>query len=101
MCQEVCERGSQALKIARAFLGRGQGLLDIAFGHLSLGRAHVGLTLTTGTSLDLVVLGGPHFSLAEFQTLAPLLRGKRRQKRREKSGRPHSSSTPASIALFF
>jgi predicted aconitase len=31
-----------------------------------------------GAPLDMVVLGSPHFSLAEFKRLAPLLEGKRR-----------------------
>ena len=33
------------------------------------------LTTTPGTELDMVVLGSPHFSLAEFQSLAPMLKG--------------------------
>ena len=37
-----------------------------------------GLTTAAGTKLDMVVLGSPHFSLAEFQQLAPLVDGKRR-----------------------
>jgi hypothetical protein len=36
------------------------------------------LTTAVGEKLDLVVLGSPHFSYAEFQKLAPLLRGQRR-----------------------
>jgi predicted aconitase len=36
------------------------------------------LTTSIGTKLDMVVLGSPHFSLAEFRQLAPLLEGKRR-----------------------
>jgi predicted aconitase len=36
------------------------------------------LTTAAGTKLDMVVLGSPHFSLAEFRQLAPLLQGKRR-----------------------
>jgi predicted aconitase len=35
------------------------------------------LTTANGDRLDMVVLGGPHFSLAEFKQLAPLLQGKR------------------------
>jgi predicted aconitase len=35
------------------------------------------LTTHAGTDLDLVVLGSPHFSLAEFRALAPLLAGQR------------------------
>ena len=33
------------------------------------------LTTAPGTELDMVALGSPHFSLAEFQSLAPLLSG--------------------------
>lgn len=36
------------------------------------------LSTADGEKLDMVVLGSPHFSLAEFQKLAPLLVGKRR-----------------------
>ncbi|HSL28067.1 MAG TPA: aconitase X catalytic domain-containing protein [Anaerolineales bacterium] len=36
------------------------------------------LTHTDGSQLDMVVLGSPHFSLAEFRRLAPMLEGKRK-----------------------
>jgi len=36
------------------------------------------LTHTDDNQLDMVVLGSPHFSLAEFKRLAPMLKGKRR-----------------------
>jgi hypothetical protein len=36
------------------------------------------LTRTDSHRLDMIVLGSPHFSLAEFKRLAPLLKGKRR-----------------------
>ncbi len=36
------------------------------------------LTTAEGEKPDMIVLGSPHFSLAEFQRLAPLLAGKRR-----------------------
>lgn len=36
------------------------------------------LTTADGEALDMVVLGSPHFSLAEFAKLAPLLQGKQR-----------------------
>ena len=36
------------------------------------------LTTSDGAKLDMVVLGSPHFSLAEFKKLAPLLEGRRR-----------------------
>lgn len=35
------------------------------------------LTTASGEALDLVVLGSPHFSLAEFRQLTPLLHGQR------------------------
>lgn len=35
------------------------------------------LTTATGQTLDMVILGSPHFSLAEFKQLAPLVAGKR------------------------
>jgi predicted aconitase len=36
------------------------------------------LTHTDSPRLDMVVLGSPHFSLAEFKRLAPMLKGKRK-----------------------
>jgi predicted aconitase len=36
------------------------------------------LTTAAGAKLDMVVLGSPHFSIAEFRQLAPLVDGKRR-----------------------
>ena len=36
------------------------------------------LTTATGEKLNMVVLGSPHFSLAEFKQLAPLVAGKTR-----------------------
>ncbi|HEX9002926.1 MAG TPA: aconitase X catalytic domain-containing protein [Blastocatellia bacterium] len=36
------------------------------------------LTTSLGEKVDMVVLGSPHFSLAEFQKLAPLLAGQQR-----------------------
>jgi predicted aconitase len=43
-----------------------------------LRRARAELTTAEGEALDLVVLGSPHFSLAEFRQLAPLLAGQQR-----------------------
>ncbi len=43
-----------------------------------LRQARRELTTADGAKLDMVVLGSPHFSLAEFKKLAPLLVGKRR-----------------------
>ncbi len=42
-----------------------------------LNRARIELTTGSGEDLDLVVLGSPHFSAAEFRRLAPLLEGER------------------------
>ncbi|NWG08544.1 MAG: aconitase X catalytic domain-containing protein [Chloroflexi bacterium] len=39
------------------------------------------LTHSDDDSLDMVVLGSPHFSLAEFKLLAPLVQGKRKHPR--------------------
>lgn len=39
------------------------------------------LTHTEDSKLDMVVLGSPHFSLAEFKRLAPMLKGMRRHPR--------------------
>jgi predicted aconitase len=40
--------------------------------------SHAELTHTDSERLDIVVLGSPHFSLAEFKQLAPLVAGKHR-----------------------
>lgn len=39
------------------------------------------LTTTNGDALDLVVLGSPHFSIAEFKRLAPLVANQRRHEK--------------------
>jgi predicted aconitase len=44
-----------------------------------LRRARDELTTASGAKLDMVVLGSPHFSLAEFRQLAPLIAGKKRR----------------------
>lgn len=44
----------------------------------TLRRARKELTTAIGETLELVVLGSPHFSLTEFRQLAPLLEGKKR-----------------------
>ncbi|MDR3637233.1 MAG: aconitase X catalytic domain-containing protein [Isosphaeraceae bacterium] len=48
---------------------------DITLEDLRVARRE--LTTADGEALDWVVLGSPHFSLAEFRRLAPLLAGKR------------------------
>jgi hypothetical protein len=42
-----------------------------------LRRARRELTTADGRELDMVILGSPHFSLAEFKRLAPLVAGRR------------------------
>ena len=44
----------------------------------SLRQSREQLTTTQGQSLDMIVLGSPHFSFSEFERLAPLLEGRRR-----------------------
>ena len=44
----------------------------------TLRRSRTELTHTDGDRLHMVVLGSPHFSLAEYRQLAPLLQGKRK-----------------------
>jgi predicted aconitase len=43
-----------------------------------LRRVRAELDSSEGEALDMVVLGSPHFSLAEFRRLAPIFEGKRR-----------------------
>ena len=47
--------------------------IDVSMPDLRAARRE--LTTADGDTLDLVVLGSPHFSLAEFKQLAPLLEG--------------------------
>lgn len=49
--------------------------IDVAMGALRAARRE--LTTADGEQLDMVVLGSPHFSLAEFKQLALLVAGKR------------------------
>jgi len=53
-------------------------LHTIEVGMEELREARQDLTHTDSRQLDMVVLGSPHFSLAEFKRLAPMLRGKRK-----------------------
>jgi predicted aconitase len=50
-------------------------ILPISVADLRAARAE--LTTADGRDLDMVILGSPHFSLAEFARLAPLVTGKR------------------------
>jgi hypothetical protein len=59
-----------------AFQGRAPGrVLDITSADLRAARKE--LTTADGRELDMVILGSPHFSLAEFRQLAPLVAGQR------------------------
>jgi predicted aconitase len=49
--------------------------IDVTMDDLRAARR--ALTSAEGEQLDMVVLGSPHFSLAEFERLAPLLEGRR------------------------
>ncbi len=63
-----------------AFQGRKPGsTVDVSMDLLRTARQQ--LSTNSGDALDMVVLGSPHFSLAEFKQLAPLLAGKRRHPR--------------------
>ena len=60
-----------------AFQGRAPGATHVV-GVSELRAARAELTTATGETPDLVLLGSPHFSLAEFRQLAPLLDGQTR-----------------------
>ncbi len=67
----------EAPTVAAAFKSRKpRRILDITIADLQ--SAWRELSTAEGEELDLIVLGSPHFSLAEFQQLAPLLKGKHR-----------------------
>lgn len=68
----------EAPTLAAACQGRvPEQVIDITMADLRKARAD--LTTAPGAALDMVVLGSPHFSLAEFAQLAPLLAGLRKQ----------------------
>jgi predicted aconitase len=58
-------------------------LITIEIGMPELRRALAELSTAEGSQLDMVVLGSPHFSLAEFQQLAALLPGKKKHPKLE------------------
>jgi predicted aconitase len=64
----------EAPTIDAAFQGRQPSkIVQVAMEDLRAARRE--LTTADGDQLDMVVLGSPHFSLAEFKQLAPLLAG--------------------------
>ncbi len=69
----------EAPDLDRAFRGRPPELrLRVRLSDLRCARDELGRGLAEGDALDLVVLGSPHFSLAEFRELAALAGGLRR-----------------------
>ena len=67
----------EARTLEVAFLGK-QPIQTIEVTMNALRASRRELTHTDDNQLDMVVLGSPHFSLAEFKRLAPMLKGKRR-----------------------
>jgi predicted aconitase len=67
----------EAPTLGAAFQGKAP-LETIEVGMDELREARRELTHTDSSKLDIVVLGSPHFSLAEFKRLAPMLKGKRK-----------------------
>ena len=66
----------EAPTLEAAFQGR-EGAPAIAITMSDLQAARRELTTADGRDLDMVILGSPHFSLAEFRQLAPLVAGRR------------------------
>ena len=70
----------EAPSVEAAFQGRQpSGVVPVTLEMLRAARQD--LTTAHGDQLDMVVLGSPHFSLAEFRELALLIAGKRRHPR--------------------
>jgi len=66
----------EAASVDQAFQGRApEDAIDVTVGDLRAARRE--LTTADGRDLDMVILGSPHFSLAEFRALAPLVAGRR------------------------
>lgn len=70
----------EAPTVQAAFQGRAPGEVRTVTAR-DLRAARRELTTADGAELDIVVLGSPHFSPAEFARLAPLLAGRRRHPR--------------------
>jgi len=70
----------EAPTIDAAFQRRApEDTIDVTMADLRDARRQ--LTTADGRELDMVILGSPHFSLAEFRALAPLVAGRRRHPR--------------------
>jgi predicted aconitase len=66
----------EAPTLEAAFLGRAPAR-TVAITVADLRAARRELTTADGRELDMVILGSPHFSLAEFGQLAPMVAGRR------------------------
>ncbi len=73
----IVEVTPEAPTLEAAFQG-GAPVEEVVLTLDGLRRARDELTTAGGSGVDLVVLGSPHFSLSEFQRLAPLLEGRTR-----------------------
>jgi predicted aconitase len=97
----------EAPTLDAAFLGRPPER-TIAITTADLRAARRELTTADGRELDMVILGSPHFSLAEFSLLAPLVAGQRAHPRvkflitssRLMKERAHETGVLAPIAAF-
>jgi predicted aconitase len=69
----------EAPTLEAAFQGRTPAeTVDVCTRDLRAARRE--LTTADGRDLDMVILGSPHFSLAEFRALAPLVDGRRKHR---------------------
>ena len=66
----------EAPTLDAAFQGHAVGVRTIDITVADLRAARRELTTADGRELDMVILGSPHFSLAEFSLLAPLVAGR-------------------------
>jgi cis-L-3-hydroxyproline dehydratase len=97
----------EAPTLDAAFLGQPPAR-TVAITTADLRAARRELTTADGRELDMVILGSPHFSLAEFSLLAPLVAGRRAHPRvkflitssRLMKERAHESGVLAPIAAF-
>ncbi len=68
----------EAKDLAAAFQGAPSAAEVFEVTRQDLQKARADLTTATSERVDMIVLGSPHFSLAEFRQLAPLVAGKKR-----------------------
>ncbi len=97
----------EAPTLEAAFQGRAPEQ-TIAITTAALRAARAELTTADGCELDMVILGSPHFSLAEFSQLAPLVAGRHAHPRvkflvtssRLMKARAHETGVLAPIVAF-